>query len=130
MDDSSSDGDGEPSAADDQEVSTAERTVMVASFLLTLGLFLFVGWHAVAGGSGAVPPQTTVTAADQGVYQVTLRNPGSAGFESVTVVVHCGDPPRQLTFEHVPASGNTEGTVVCPPDAGPPSVEVVQWVRP
>lgn len=116
-------------------VSPAERAVTVASVLLTLGVFLAVGWQAVAGG-GAAPPAVDVTVTDDvtetdgETYEVLLRNPGDRGFASVTVVVNCGDPPRRFTFEHVPASGTAEGTVVCPPDAETPPAEVVQWVRP
>lgn len=121
--------DGERPTGGEDAVSLAERAVTVASVLLTLGVFLTVGWQAV-GGAGAVPPTVDVVAAEGDTYDVSLWNPGSSGFASVTVIVHCGDPPRRFTFEHVPASGTAEGTVRCPPAEGTPTAEVVQWIRP
>lgn len=102
---------------------------MVASLVVTLGLFAFVAWHAVAGAGPAGQPRASVTAVDGSVYEVTLRNPTDAGLASATVVADCGDPPRQVVFRNVPPGTRRTATVSCPPGTGPPGVDVVQWVR-
>lgn len=126
-DSDASDGGGDA----DGDTSTVERVVIAGSVLLTVALFSFVAWNAVAGPGeaslevGVEPIETT----DGGgtLQEVRLENPGDRGFEHVTVVVECGDPPRTLAFEHLPPQSERRATVVCPAGADDPSASVVSW---
>ncbi|WP_436912292.1 hypothetical protein [Halosimplex marinum] len=113
-------------------VSTVERVVMVLAVALTVGLFGFAVWSAVAGASAAEPTASVVgergTSANATYYGVVLRNEGDAGLVSATVSVACPEPRRRVTFENVPANARRNATVGCPPGTGPPSAEVVSWV--
>lgn len=111
-------------------MSNAERAAMIGSVLFTVALFGFVAWHAVTGTGAPAAPEASIATTGEDVYRVRVTNSADVGLESVTVVVDCGDPPRQVVFEHVPASGTRRGTVDCPGDAATPSVDVITWVRP
>jgi|GEM_PF-3968506 hypothetical protein len=112
-------------------VSTTERVVMVAAVALTVGLFSFAVWNALAGASAAEPTATVSgergQRGDATYYGVTLRTEGGTGLVAATVSVTCPDPRRQVTFENVPANAHRNATVSCP-EGGEPSAEVVSWI--
>lgn len=135
----SSGGGGEDSSADSgsghgsDQVSAAEKIVMVASVAFTVALFGFALWQALTG-PGALAPTATVVSSqpvqDGGVqYTIELRNPGDVGLVSATVEAACTDPPAEIVFENVPADGRRSGTVVCPAGTDDPAVSVSSWVR-
>lgn len=127
------DSDGERPGSDDTDgdTSTVERAVIAGSVVLTVALFSFVAWNAVAGPSEArldVGVERIETTDDGGtLHEVRLVNPGDRGFERATVVVECGDPPRTLVFEHIPPQSERRATVACPGGASDPSASVVSW---
>lgn len=134
--DGSGDGDGGGSNGGDDggsdDVPAAEKVVMAASVAFTVALFGVAVWYAVTG-SGAVAPTVSVVesqpTADGGVaYTVVLHNPGDVGLVSATVEAGCADPPAEVVFENVPASGRRTGTVVCPPGTTDPAVSVSTWI--
>lgn len=114
-------------------VSTAEKAVMAVSAAVTVALFGFALWHALAG-PGAVAPNVAVVdsqpAPSGGVaFTVELRNRGDLGLVSATVEAGCTDPPTEIVFQNVPADGHRTGTVVCPPGTSDPGVSVTTWVQ-
>lgn len=132
--DSDETGSGEKGDQDggQAEVPTAEKVVMVVSALFTVAVFAFAAWQGVTGPAATHPTASianeTTTADGAVLYEVQLRNPTDTGFVSVTVVVSCGDPPPQITFENVPAQGTRTGTVSCPTASEDPAVDVLSWV--
>ncbi|WP_415383485.1 hypothetical protein [Halosimplex sp. TS25] len=120
---------GEP--PDEAAVSAAERAVMVVALAVTVGLFAFALWQALAA-SAAVDPSANVTSVQGATenatyYGVTLRNEGDAGLVSATVAVDCPRPSRQVTFENVPANAHRNATVRCP-NGTTPTADVVSWI--
>lgn len=123
--------DGQQADAADAGVSRAEAVVMVLALGVTVALFAFAGWQALAGATTVAPTATVTgapaTAGNGSYYAVTLRNEGDVGLVSVTVSVDCPTPSRTVTFENVPAQSRRNATVRCPPGASP-SAEVTSWV--
>ncbi|WP_459194247.1 hypothetical protein [Halosimplex sp. J119] len=111
--------------------SAAELAVVTVSVAVTLGLFGYVGWHAVTTPSD-VPPEVSVTGTetmDDGRVRVAveLYNPAATGLDTVTVGADCADAP--ITFRHVPTAARLSGTFVCPAGVDDPSVAVENWVE-
>ena len=126
-------GDGTGNGGGSDEVSTAEKVVMVVSVGFTALLFGFALWQALTG-PGALAPTVSVVGSQQAadgevVYTVALGNPGDVGLVSATVEAGCADPPTEVTFENVPADGRRVGTVVCPPGTNDPELSVVSWIQ-
>ncbi|WP_436928007.1 hypothetical protein [Halosimplex amylolyticum] len=120
---------GEP--PEEAAVSTAEQAVMGVALAVTVGLFAFAVWQALAAPA-AVDPSANVTSVQGGgenvtYYGVTLRNAGDAGLVSATVGVDCPRPSRQITFENVPANAHRNATVRCP-NGTTPTADVVSWI--
>lgn len=127
-------GGGDAGSGDgSDQVSAAEKAVMVASVAFTVALFGFALWHALTGPGALAPTAVAVSsqpAPGGGVhYTVELRNPGDVGLVSATVEAECTDPPAELVFENVPADGRRRGTVVCPAGTDDPAVSVASWVE-
>lgn len=126
-------GDGLVAESGSDQVSTAEKVVMVVSVGFTVLLFGFAIWQAVTG-PGALAPTVSVQGSqpapgDDVQFTVQLRNPGDVGLVSVTVEAGCTDPPAEVVFENVPADGRRTGTVVCPSGTTDPQVSVSTWVQ-
>lgn len=115
---------------DRDEPGVAEVALMVASVGLTLVLFSYTAYHALAADDGG--PQAEVVGAratPEGVeVEVRLTNGGSGGFRSVTVEVGCGEPPLQVVLDNVPAAARRTFTVLCPPGTEAPEASVVAVV--
>lgn len=129
------DGDGDRAGDGQTEreaVSTVQRVVVVASVALTISLFAFVAWNAVDDTGDARPSMTLervgTTEDGRTLHSVTLANPSDRGLERATVVVSCGDPPREVTLEHVPPQGEQMATVACPPGTDDPPASVTSWI--
>lgn len=118
-------GDGE------RQVPAVERAMTVVSVGFTLVLVGLVLWQSLTAPTD-VRPQVAVTGvetepAGRVEVAVELLNPGDVGLASVTVELDCATPPPALTFQHVPASGRRQGTVVCPPGTTDPNATVAGW---
>ena len=116
----------------DQEVSTAEKVLMVISVGVTLLLFGYVAWQATEPPNKSLPEANVVgteTAANGSVIvHVKLTNPGDRGLISATVKANCAQPPPDVTFDYIPADGTERGVLVCPAGTSQPSVSVSSWV--
>lgn len=137
MSDRSSDDSGESGqrsdGGGDRRETRVERLVMAVSVVFTLLLFAYVSWQAVTTPSAA-EPSAAVTGTEQlttgqVAVTVTLRNEQDIGLVSATVVVDCGTPPPEITFEHVPTAGRRIGTVVCPAGTTAPNATVSAWIE-
>lgn len=103
---------------------------MIASVILTLSLFGYVAVHAITT-PGDAPPEVSVVdqqplSDDRTLLKVQVSNPGSTGFESVTVSASCSD--ESLRFQHMPTDARQTGIVVCPASTDDPSVSVQTWI--
>lgn len=128
-DDGSSGGSGGSSGGGG--TSTVERAITAISVAFTLVLLGVVLWQSVTAPAD-VRPQASVTEVETGPngrleVTVELVNQGSVGLASATVEVGCTQPPTELVFQHVPASGRRQGTVVCPSGTTGPDVTVTGW---
>lgn len=117
--------------ADENGVSTVERAMTVVSVTVTLALLGLVVWQSMTAPAD-VQPRVGVVGVENGSegrveVTVELVNVGSVGLASATVEVACGSPPRSVTFQHVPASGRRQATVVCPTGTTDPDVSVATW---
>lgn len=123
--------DGGGTDADANDVSTVERAMTVVSVAVTLALLGLVVWQSMTAPTD-VQPRVGVVGVENGSegrveVAVELVNVGSVGLDSATVEVACGSQPRSVTFEHVPASGRRQATVVCPAGTTEPNVSVTSW---
>lgn len=111
--------------------STVERAITVVSVVFTLAVVGVLVWQALTAPAGAQPRVSVVEtgpAPGGGVgVTVELVNRGSVGVDAVTVELDCESPPPELTFQHVPASGRREGTVVCPAGTTAPNASIATW---
>jgi len=118
--------------ATDTDISTAEKAVMVISVGFTVTLFGFAIAQALMAPGPAEPTVVIIDerpASDGDViYTVELRNHDDVGLVSATVEAACTDPPAELRFQNIPASGTREGSVVCPPGTRDPALSVTTWV--
>jgi hypothetical protein len=128
---SSSDSDIVDSSESD--ISGLEKAFMVLSTVFTIALFSFAMWQAFTGPGPATPTvgvnEERVAEDGAVIYTVELRNRGDVGLVTVTVEAGCTEPPTELRFESVPASGTREGTVLCPPGTRNPDLSVTTWVQ-
>lgn len=108
--------------------------LVVASALLTAGLFGFLVHQAVTSSEGT-RPEVAVASTERLpggglVVTVSVANHADGGFRQVVVSVDCGETPPEVTFENVPAEGRREAEVMCPPGTpGPPDATLVTWER-
>ena len=107
-------------AADEvsHSVLAVEKTVLVASVVITLLLLGFLAYSAVTTPETAPPTVEVVgaTATGNGTdrVRIALTNHGGTGLETATVSVECGDVSTEMAFENVPATNTATGIVVCP----------------
>lgn len=119
-------------AADEvaHSVLAVERTVLVASVVVTVLLLGFLAYSAATTPETAPPSVEVVGAAPTGNgtdhVRVAVTNHGGTGLEVVTVAVDCGDVATEMGFRNVPATDTATGIVVCPSGADR-TVAVRSW---
>jgi len=115
---------------DRRQPGRAEKALMVVSTLVTLTLFGYLVHQGIEAPDGARPEASVVAVEPMGDslrVDVRVENEGSVGLISVTLEVDCGEPPPQVTFENVPASGMREASLSCPRGATDPHATVVSF---